>query len=291
MSHKTYHSEPLPPMQEVDLNDTAWNEMVSTRLPANLEEQARQLNAWTRKREVRSVPDLLRALLVYASCQYSFKELGIWAVLKGIGTLCERGWRKRLDGSRAWIAWILSELLGVHQTPVWLPEGVGRILLIDATRWKTPGGTGDDVRLHQSYELRAGRMEQVQVTDRHQAESLKLFQLRPGDLVVTDAGYQVASSVEQTQQQQAVLLQRTTASHLHVEDEQGQTISLKERIKHLAGTSLKEVEGCVRLPTSGERARVRMVCAIACPQGRPRKPVSAKRPRCARSMGALTPTS
>ena len=106
-------------------------------------------------------------------------------MLKGIGSLCERGWRKRLDRSRAWIAWVLSELLGVHQTPVWLPEGVGRILLIDATRWKTPGGTGDDVRLHQSYELRAGRMEQVQVTDRHQAESLKLFELRPGDLVVT----------------------------------------------------------------------------------------------------------
>ena len=57
MSHKHYHSEPLPPMQEVDLNDAAWNEIVSTRFPANLEEQARQLNAWKRKREVRSVPD------------------------------------------------------------------------------------------------------------------------------------------------------------------------------------------------------------------------------------------
>ena len=43
-------------------------------------------------------------------------------------------------------------------------------------------------------------MEQVQVRDRHQAESLKLFELRPGDLVVTDAGYQVGSSVEMTQQ-------------------------------------------------------------------------------------------
>ena len=70
---------------------------------------------------------------------------------------------------------------------------MGRILLIDATRWKTPGGTGDDVRLHQSYELRAGRMEQVQVTDRHQAERLSLFELRAGDLVVTDAGYPVVS--------------------------------------------------------------------------------------------------
>ena len=103
-------------------------------------------------------------------------------------------------------------------------------------------------------------MEQVQVTDRHQAESLKLFELRAGDLVVTDAGYPVVSSVEMTQQQQALLLQRTTASHLHLEDEQGQTISLKERVKHLAGNSLKEVEGFVRLPSSGERARVRVVC-------------------------------
>ncbi len=260
MSSKKYHSEPLPPMQEVDLNDAAWNEVVSTRLPANLEAQARQLQAWSRQREVRSVPDLLRALLVYASCQYSFNELGVWAVLKGIGSLCERAWRKRLDRSRVWIGWVLSELLGVHQTPVWLPEGVGRILLIDATRWKTPAGTGDDVRLHQSYELRAGRMEQVQVTDRHQAESLRLFELRPGDVVVTDAGYPVGSSVEVTQQSQALLLQRTTASHLHVEDEQGQTISLRERIKHLAGNSLKEVGGFVRLPSRGERVRVRVVC-------------------------------
>ena len=28
MSSKKYHSEPLPPMQEVDLNDAAWDEVV-----------------------------------------------------------------------------------------------------------------------------------------------------------------------------------------------------------------------------------------------------------------------
>ena len=109
-------------MQEVDLNDAAWNEVVSTRLPANLEEQARQLKAWKRKREVRSVPDLLRALLVYASCQYSFSELGVWAVLKGIGSLCERAWRKRLERREHGLPGCSSELLGVHQTPVGCPR-------------------------------------------------------------------------------------------------------------------------------------------------------------------------
>lgn len=260
MSSKTHHSDQLPPMQEVDLNDTAWNEVVSTRLPRTLEAQARQLKAWSRQRGVRCVSDLLRALLVYACCQYSFRELGMWAVLKGIGSLSERAWRKRLDRAQLWIAWVLRELLGVHQTPGWLPEGVGRVLLIDATRFKLPAGSGDDVRLHQSYDLRAGRMEQVQVTDRHQAESLAHFELRAGDLVVTDAGYPVGSSVEQTQQRQSFLLQRTAASQLHLEDEQGQTIHLQERIKHVAANCLKEVVGWVDLPECGQRARVRVLC-------------------------------
>ena len=87
MSSKSHHSDSMPPMQEVDLNDAAWNEVVSARLPADLEAQARQLKAWTRQRGLRCVSDLLRALLVYACCQYSFRELGMWAVLKGIGSL------------------------------------------------------------------------------------------------------------------------------------------------------------------------------------------------------------
>jgi hypothetical protein len=63
------------------------------------------------------------------------------------------------------------------------------------------------VRLHQCYDLHAGRMEQVEVTDRHQAEALSLFKLQEGDLVMTDAGYQVASGVEQVQESKASLLQ------------------------------------------------------------------------------------
>src|SRR2546430_3843865 len=152
MSTPTHDSEMQPAVQEMDLNDVSWNEVVATKLPTNLEEQARSHKAWSRKRGISSVSDLLRALLVYACCQYSFRELGMWAVLKGIGSLSERAWRKRLEQSQHWIGWLLSELLGVHQRPAWFPEGVGRVRIIDATRWKTPAGTGDDVRLHRSEE-------------------------------------------------------------------------------------------------------------------------------------------
>src|SRR6266705_2197395 len=103
MSKQKYHSEPLPPLQEEDLNDEAWNEIVNTRLPADLEAQARRWKAWSRQRKLRQVTDLLRALLVYAVCGYSFREVGMWAVLKGLGSLSERAWRKRFQRSEAWI--------------------------------------------------------------------------------------------------------------------------------------------------------------------------------------------
>jgi hypothetical protein len=260
MSIQKNHNELPPPLQEVDLNDQAWNEIVTTRLPENLEEQARVLKAWRRKRGLSQVTDLLRALLVYAVCQYSFRELGMWAVLKGIGALSERAWRKRLQASQDWIKWLLSELLGVHQRPAWLPAQAGRVLVVDATRWKTPAGTGDDVRLHQCYDLQAGRMEQLEVTDRHQAESLSHFRLQEGDLVMTDAGYPVASGVEQVQESKAFLLQRTSASLLHLEDEQGEVINVKKRVQGQPADSLREVKGFVRLPKSGKRAEVRLLC-------------------------------
>ena len=54
-------------------------------------------------------------------------------------------------------------------------------------------------------------MDQVQLTTRYQAESLSHFALAEGDLMVTDAGYPVPSSVEVTQQSKSFQMPRTTA--------------------------------------------------------------------------------
>lgn len=260
MSSQTHDSAPLPVLQEEDPNDANWNEVVQTRLPKEWQEQARMHLAWRRQRGLRSISDLLRALLVYAYCGYSVRELGMWAVLKGIGSLSERAWRKRLDQSRAWIAWLLNEVLASHQTPSWLVQAVGRVLIVDASRFKTLAGTGDDVRLHLSYDLRAGKMEQVQLTDRHQAESLAHFGWREGDLVITDAGYKVGTSVELTQQSKSVVLQRSCASHLSIQDKEGQSISLRARVRRQAADSLREFTAWVQLPKSGQRGQVRVLC-------------------------------
>jgi len=109
-----HDTEKQPPMQGVYWNEEDWQSLLK-RLPSNWQEQAIRLKAWQRMRKVATIADLLRALLVYAACGYSFREVGVWATLVGIGSLSERAWRKRVERSQAWIQWLLGALIGSQQ--------------------------------------------------------------------------------------------------------------------------------------------------------------------------------
>ena len=139
-----------------------------------------------------------------------------------------------MANSAAWIEWLVQSQFSRHeQCQQWIQETYAdrRILLIDATRLKTLDGTGDDLRLHWCYDLLGSQMLQVTVTDRHQAEGLGHFQVHKGDIVVLDAGYPIASTVREAIAQKADVVVRTTANHLRLATEKGETIKLKDRIK------------------------------------------------------------
>ena len=76
MSSKLHATQGQEVWQEVDTSDEDWNELVASRLPANLEMKAIELKAWSRQREVRSIRDLLRALLVLAALGFSCRTAG-----------------------------------------------------------------------------------------------------------------------------------------------------------------------------------------------------------------------
>jgi hypothetical protein len=261
MSSKGHDSQQQKVWQEVDRSDEDWNELVVSRLPADLEIKAIELKAWSRQREVRSIRDLLRALLVLAALGYSFQRLAMWATLKGIAHISERAWRKRMQQSAVWIAWVLCELLSAQSSPSWLEsdkQRAHRILLIDATRLSIPAGTGDDVRLHWSYDLLSGKTQEVAISDRHQAEGLGWFKLQPGDITVTDAGYPAGSTVQIVLKQHADAITRTTVSHLRLETEDGERIDLKSRLKRQPYGKARHITGWVKAP-DGERYQVRLV--------------------------------
>jgi hypothetical protein len=201
MSHFHHTLPPLSQQWQTVINE-GWEQDVLPQLPVDYDQQAEQLHAIDRYREFARASDLLRGLLAYVLCAPSFRQMGSWAVLIGLADLSHVAWRAHLRKARAWLLWLLCELLAVSVPPVasQAPERP-RILLIDATRLKQPGGSGDDWRVHLGYDLLAGRVVDVRVADRHTAEGFDLFTFVPGDIVIADRGYsrrrQLAAALRQ----------------------------------------------------------------------------------------------
>lgn len=284
MSDPSYDTCPSQNWQEAEGSWEQWRSVLEPLLPEQWREQASRLGAWQRARKVKTPADLLRGLLLYAACSCSFRLLGIWATVQGLGSLSERAWRKRLVSSAAWIEWVLAALLRERIGMPALTGVQGRVLLVDATHLAVLAGHGDDLKLHCSYEVQQAVLEQVHVTDRKEAEHLSHLSLQAGDIAVTDAGYVAARSVETVQGQQAWVVQRFSARHVRLLDEAGEVIVLKARIEQQEYGECSQHQFWLLLPTSKQRVPVRVI-ALRLPKAQAEQAMARKAKRLRKQYG------
>ena len=223
----THHKAERDNKQEVELSNYLWETEVLPQLPPDLEEQAKKHQALQRKREIGRAADLLRGLLGYALAGLSTRQWGAWALIIDLADISSQAWSKRLQKSGQWLSWLWNALVSPGPLATsFLKPTLKRILLVDATRLKQLGGNGDDWRLHLAYDLLAGQMAQVKVTDQSQGEQLAHFELQPGDLVVTDRGYGHRFSVAVVKQAGAEGLFRIHPDKCLLQDETGQRLDV-----------------------------------------------------------------
>jgi|GEM_PF-558746 len=238
MPKPLYHTTREQDLQASQSEDD-WSKQVLPRLPAHLEEQAKKLKAFERSRQIGSATDLLRGLLAYVYTAHSFQHLSMWSVLVGVADVSANDWRKRLQKASAWLDWLLQEVLAMASgTSVWLVRaGVKRILLIDGTHWKCLGPKGMVWRVHTAFDLLAGRLTQLKVTDQSEAEHLEVFDLQPGDVVVTDRANGLRTRIVFVLSKMAPIIVRISPSKFPMEDEQGASIALLDWLKELQASA------------------------------------------------------
>lgn len=229
MPQSTHDSVPALDEQLRTLIERDWQQEVLAQLPTTYEQQARERKAFQRARGLRSAGDLLRGLLAFVLWARSLRELGAWATLIGLGHLSHVAWRNRLRAAAPFLLWLLAELLAVPAPPV--PSTTPRIVLVDGTRLKEPGGCGDDWRVHLGYDVVAGRILHVTVSDRHTAEALSLFPWQAGDLIVADRGYCRRSQLALASQAGAHYLVRLAPHQVPLRDEQGEPVAVVNWLK------------------------------------------------------------
>ncbi len=179
MPPQKHHTTTEESSQAIGSQDD-WTKEVVPHLPAQVEEQAKKLKALERERSISSATDLLRGLLAYVYTAHSFQQLSMWSLLIGLADVSANDWRKRL---RKASDWLLQEVLAmaVVVSPWLVRTGLRRILLIDGTHWKCLGPQGIVMRVHTAFDLLAGRLTQIKVTDCHEGEHLEIFDLQKGE--------------------------------------------------------------------------------------------------------------
>ena len=190
--------------------DENWQVLLSL-LPSRWREQAVETSAIRRLRGFASPESLLRTLLLHIAQGFSLRETVVVAKLADLAAVSDVALLKRLRNSEEWLRCLCVDLLqenglALARAPVARP-----FRIVDGTIVKEPSKTGSQWRILYSIQLPdlvCDFFEMTSTRGQGNGESFRRLPVRPGELIIGDAGYWSAAGIEFVQQRDADVLVR-----------------------------------------------------------------------------------
>jgi hypothetical protein len=232
-----------------------WAVMLA-RLPAGLDEIARQTGALERKRAVKSAGDLLRLVLAYSMWDWSLKQVGAWATVTDLAEVSDVALRNRLRHSRLWLSQVLGQALG--QVRLSRPTTGVRARIFDASVITEPGSTGTDWRLHVGFDVGLGRFDEWEVTDEHGGETLLRHAVEQGDILLVDRAYGHRRGLGYILHAEAQVVARINGHNLPMETALGKRLDVRTWLAGLSPRT-RTIERAVRIQTPEGEVELRLI--------------------------------
>lgn len=101
-----------------------------------------------------------------------------------------------------------------------------RVRLVDGSSVGEPGATGSTWRLHYALNLRTLSCDEVHVSAASVGESLTLFDICSGDVIMVDRGFAKRPSLRYAAQSKADIVLRASLSNLPLHDRRGRALDM-----------------------------------------------------------------
>jgi len=210
--------------------------VVTKLLPAQWEAKALELGAIKRQlRGFEDVSSMLRVLLIHLADGCSLRETAVRASAGGLSAVSDVALLKRLRSCGAWFEWMVREMAAHMAMPLG-PDTLfagRRVRLMDGTSVCEPGATGSTWRLHYALNLDRLSCEEVRLTEASVAESLTLFDVRAGDIIMADRGFARRAGIRWVRQHKADILVRASLASVPLGRRDGTPLQLLPLLRTL----------------------------------------------------------
>jgi hypothetical protein len=197
---------------------------LTNNITKDLTSSALEYGAIVRCRNIKDAKLLLQVLLIYAISDISQKMLAVCAYLMDSINISDQAWQKKFLRCVPWLEYLLGDIMSniaLKDIRVFQNEPVH---LLDASIFKQEGKDGKQIRLHMDYNLSAGTIEGVKLTDIHTAESVQEYTIKPKHIYIADAGYGKGKNLAHVVSCKANALFRMTPSQARLSwDSKGKT--------------------------------------------------------------------